>query len=228
MNHVLIRDESTSSDLEMISLLSSPTPSHDPSYSRRSSPSTSNYLPPPPHNPSPIYSHRSKKPQNPPSLSRELSESQIEEWEKVFDTFDTDNSGTLDADEVEFALKELGFEFSQKEFFSLFYDMDADSDGHVTFDEFLNSMNFMDQEKLEAKEQKTSGRQQILSLYYRFVDSRTGTISMETLKKGAKELNVDLDAEELFDMFDAADQGDDGEIDEEEFVTVAMKTGLFK
>lgn len=56
---------------------------------------------------------------------------------KMFEIADTDNSGTLDKDELRICLQNAGFGFSKAEIEFMVVESDADGDGGVDFNEFI-------------------------------------------------------------------------------------------
>lgn len=54
----------------------------------------------------------------------------------AFRVFDTDNSGTISADELRAMLKSLGDNMSEKEINDLVREADTDGDNQISFEEF--------------------------------------------------------------------------------------------
>ena len=61
-----------------------------------------------------------------------------------------------------------------------------------------------------------------------FDDDDTGSISLNNIKRVAKELGEDLTEEEFQEMLDEADHDGDGEIKEEDFLKMMQKTTLYQ
>lgn len=59
-----------------------------------------------------------------------------------------------------------------------------------------------------------------------FDDDNTGNITLNNIKRVAKELEENLIDDELQEMFDEADGDGDGEINKEEFLRMMKKTTL--
>jgi Ca2+-binding EF-hand superfamily protein len=68
-----------------------------------------------------------------------------EELAAVFMSFDIDNSGELDAKELELALFEIGIQLGKKRFSKMFRVMDKDKSGAISLEEFME-MCFSGQE----------------------------------------------------------------------------------
>jgi len=60
-----------------------------------------------------------------------------------------------------------------------------------------------------------------------FDDDGSGKITFRKLKRVAKDLGEELTDQELQDMIDEADRDGDGEVNEEEFLRMMKKTGLW-
>ena len=61
-----------------------------------------------------------------------------------------------------------------------------------------------------------------------FDDDNTGRISFKNFKRVAKELGENLTDKELEEILAEADADGDGEINQEEFLAVMVKTGLLE
>lgn len=62
--------------------------------------------------------------------------------------------------------------------------------------------------------------EEIKKAFQLFDDDNTGKISVRNLKRVAKELGEDIDEEELQAMIDEFDLDNDGEINEQEFISI--------
>jgi len=74
------------------------------------------------------------------STSDKLSEEQRQAYRETFKLFDTDNSGTIDARELQFAMKALGFKPKKEEIQEMIKQADRNGDGTIDFVEFLDMM----------------------------------------------------------------------------------------
>eukprot|EP00923_Selenidium_pygospionis_P006803 GHVN01011685.1.p1 GENE.GHVN01011685.1~~GHVN01011685.1.p1 ORF type:complete len:102 (-),score=30.92 GHVN01011685.1:429-734(-) len=98
-------------------------------------------------------------------------------------------------------------------------DADADGQGVIRYEEFLNMM--------KIKMAERDPMEEIRKAFRLFDDDGSGRITFKNLKRVAKELGEDILDEELQEMIDEADRNGDGEIDEEEFARIMRKTNLF-
>ncbi|KAH7278630.1 hypothetical protein KP509_38G049700 [Ceratopteris richardii] len=147
------------------------------------------------------------------------TDEQRQEIREAFDLFDTDNSGTIDAKELQVAMSALGFMATDEEVLQMIEDIDKDKNGFIDYDEFLQMMT----EKMGERD----SRGEIRNTYKLFVRESNGKITFERLKSLANELNEKFTDDELWEMIQVADQNGDDEVDENEFVEVMMKTSLF-
>ncbi|CAJ1059144.1 caltractin [Xyrichtys novacula] len=163
--------------------------------------------------PPPSASQRKK------AAQKELTEEQKQEIKEAFDLFDTDGTGTIDVKELKVAMRALGFEPKKEEIKQMIADIDKEGSGTIEFSTFFNMMA----PKMAEKDYK----EEILKAFRLFDDDCTGKISFKNLKRVAKELGENLTDVELQEMIDEADRDGDGEVDEQEFLTIMKKTKLY-
>merc|ERR1712166_1641569 len=72
--------------------------------------------------------------------NNELTIEQKQEIHKVFNLYDTDKSGSIDAKELKVAMRALGFEPKQEEIIKMILDIDKDRSGTIDYQEFLEMM----------------------------------------------------------------------------------------
>ncbi|EFB18868.1 hypothetical protein PANDA_013090, partial [Ailuropoda melanoleuca] len=150
----------------------------------------------------------------------ELNETQKQEIKEAFDLFDVDGSGTIDVKELKIAMQALGFEPKKEEIKKMIAEIDKEGNGTITFEDFFAIMSVkMVYEKNEKEE--------ILKAFKLFDDDDTGSITLNNIKRVAKELGENLTDDELQEMLDEADRDRDGEINEEEFLRMMKKTTLY-
>lgn len=149
----------------------------------------------------------------------ELTEEQKVDIKDAFDLFDTEGTGKIDTKELKVAMRALGFEPKKEEIKKMIADIDKDGSGKLSYEEFLNLMT----NKMANKDPK----EEILKAFRLFDDDDTGKISFKNIKRVAKELGESITDEELQEMIDEADRDGDGEVNQEEFLRVMKKTGLY-
>eukprot|EP00465_Bigelowiella_longifila_P012073 CAMPEP_0185261852 /NCGR_PEP_ID=MMETSP1359-20130426/10165_1 /TAXON_ID=552665 /ORGANISM="Bigelowiella longifila, Strain CCMP242" /LENGTH=167 /DNA_ID=CAMNT_0027848623 /DNA_START=52 /DNA_END=555 /DNA_ORIENTATION=+ len=156
------------------------------------------------------------------SASRKVSEltaEQKQEIREAFDLFDTDGSGSIDKNELKVAMRALGFEPKKEEIAKMIQDIDKDNSGEIDFPEFLEMMTA----KMGERDSKT----EILKAFRLFDDDETGYITLENLRRVAKEIGESMTDKELQEMIEEADRTNDGKVSEDEFLRIMKKTSLY-
>ena len=164
-------------------------------------------------------SHFKKSALGRPKKRTELTEEQRQEIKEAFDLFDTDGSGNIDAKELKVAMRALGFEPKKDEIKKMIAEMDADQNGVIDYNDFLELMT--------AKMAERDPMEEMMKAFRLFDEDDTGRISFKNLKRVAKELGENMSDEEIQEMIDEADRDGDGEINEDEFFRIMKKTNLF-
>ena len=116
------------------------------------------------------------------------------------DHLDTNGTGKIDPKELKAAMQSLGFDSKNPTIFQLIADLDtpeAAKNGGIDFDNFVEAIN----NKLGDKETK-EGIRRIFDLF--IDDPNSDTITLNSLKKIARELGENMTAEELKDMLERA------------------------
>ncbi|XP_019522533.1 PREDICTED: centrin-4-like [Hipposideros armiger] len=149
----------------------------------------------------------------------ELNETQNQEIKEAFELFDVDGSGTINVKELKIAMRALGFEPKKEEIKKLIAAIDKEGTGIISFEDFFAIMSI----KMSEKDEK----EEILKAFKLFDDDDTGSITLNNIKKVAKELGENLTDDDLQEMLDEADRDRDGEINEEEFLRMMQKTSLY-
>ncbi|ELR53522.1 Centrin-1, partial [Bos mutus] len=150
----------------------------------------------------------------------ELNETQKQEIKEAFDLFDVDGSGTIDVKELKIAMRALGFEPKKEEIKKMIAETDKEGIGTISFEKFFAIMSV----KMVCEKDE---KEEILKAFKLFDDDDTGSISLNNIKRVAKELGENLTDDELQEMLDEADHDGDGEINKEEFLKMMQKTTLY-
>lgn len=149
----------------------------------------------------------------------ELSEDQKQEIKEAFELFDTEKTGKIDYHELKVAMRALGFQVKKAEVAELMREYDKAGTGLVEYSDFVEIMT-----------QKISERdphEEILKAFKLFDDDNTGKVSLKNLRRVCRELGENLSDEELQAMIDEFDKDMDGEINEEEFVSIMKQSTLY-
>jgi len=142
----------------------------------------------------------------------ELTEEQRQEIREAFELFDTDKNGQIDAHELKVAMRALGFDVRKEEVLQLMAEIDREGTGYVTLPDFADVMG----EKISQRDP----REEMVKAFQLFDDDHTGKISLKNLRRVARELGETMTDDELQAMIDEFDKDQDGEINEDEFISI--------
>ncbi len=144
-----------------------------------------------------------------------LSADEIEEIKEAFDIFDTDRSGAISVSELLKAMSTLGFDSKNPAIYAMIADLDEDGSGEIEFDEFLDMMT--------ARISNKNTKEDLSRVFKLFDEDRTSEISVENLRKVARELGEEISDEELKEIILRADLDGDGKLTFEDFYQVITK-----
>lgn len=142
----------------------------------------------------------------------ELSDEQKQEIKEAFELFDTDKDGAVDYHELKVAMRALGFDLKKAEVLKTLRDHDKTGHGLLEYDDFAKIMT----ERILARDPMD----EIRRAFQLFDDDNTGKISIRNLRRVAKEIGDRLEDDELQAMIDEFDLDQDGEINEQEFISI--------
>merc|ERR1711907_479068 len=147
----------------------------------------------------------------------DLSYQQRQEIEEAFALFDTDGSGSIDADELKTAMRALGFTPTKEEISKMLKDLDVDGNGSVEFTEFLDLMS--------GKMAGGNPKDEVLKTFNIITDGGP-KITVQHLVAVAKELGEAMTEDDLAEWIEEGDTDGDGAISEEEFLAIMKKGGI--
>ncbi|RYR11067.1 hypothetical protein Ahy_B05g079554 isoform C [Arachis hypogaea] len=170
-----------------------------------------------------------------------LTQQKKQEIKEAFELFDTDGSGTIDAKELNVAMRialvclwccmryHLVILFVRSLFVSLtdstllfqqinqmIADVDKDGSGAIDYEEFEYMMT--------AKIGERDTKEELMKAFQIIDQDKNGKISVSDIKRIAKELGERFTDREIQDMVEAADIDDDGEVNAEEFIRMMNRT----
>ena len=119
----------------------------------------------------------------------DLTEEQKADVKEAFSLFDTQASGSIDSKDLKVAMRALGFEPRKEEIKKMVAEVDKDSTGRLTLENFMVLMA----NKMSEKDTK----EEIMKAFKLFDDDDTGNITFGNLQRVAKELGENLSGEEL-------------------------------
>ena len=144
------------------------------------------------------------------------------EIKEVFDLFDLDGSGHLDVSELRVAMRALGFDITKEEAKAMENKLAVPRPGdklQIPFDAFTASMT----ERMVNRD----SRDEIAKAFALFDEDKSGTITLEQLRKVSKELGENMTDAELEEMISEADSNGDGKVTLDDFIRVMLSTALF-
>ncbi|KAJ6412989.1 CALCIUM BINDING PROTEIN [Salix viminalis] len=162
-----------------------------------------------------LYRGQSRK-DKPRARHHWLTQQKKQEIKEAFELFDTDGSGTIDAKELNVAMRALGFEMNEEQINQMIADVDKDGSGAIDFDEFAHMMTAKIGER-NTKEELTKA--------FRIIDhDKNGKISVTDIKRIAKELGESFTDREIEEMVEEADKDRDGEVGFDDFMRMMKLT----
>merc|ERR1711871_1071755 len=147
----------------------------------------------------------------------DLTIQQKQEIKEAFELFDTDGSGSIDANELKTAMRALGFAPKQAEISRMLSDLDVDGNGTVEYEEFEALM--------AGKMANKNPKEELLKTFAIYSDGGD-KITVQNLCAIAKELGESLGEDELSEWIEEADTDGDNAINETEFLAVMKKGGI--
>lgn len=149
------------------------------------------------------------------SLGTALTADEKEEIREAFKLFDTDDSGTIDSDELKVAMRAMGFEPKRDEVRRMIQESDRDGTGTIPFETFKAVMA----QKMRTRDP----REEAIKAFRLFDDDETGTISLKNLRRVAKELGENMTDDELQIVVDYCDLDGRGEVSMEDFCNIILQ-----
>jgi len=136
----------------------------------------------------------------------------IEEFKEAFKLFDKDGDGTIDSSELGTVMRSLGQNPTENELVDMINEVDADGNGCIDFEEFIQMM--------AKKMQDTDSEQELREAFRVFDRDGNGFISAGELRHVMTNLGEKLTDDEVDEMIREADLDGDGLVNYEEFVTM--------
>ncbi|KAJ4966089.1 hypothetical protein NE237_017938 [Protea cynaroides] len=166
-----------------------------------------------------LYRGQSKK-DKPRGRHHGLTQQKKQEIKEAFELFDTDDSGTIDAKELNVAMRSLGFEMTDEQINQMIADVDKDGSGAIDFEEFVHMMT--------AKIGERDTKEELMKAFHIIDQDNNGKISAADIQRIAKDLGEKFSEREIHNMIDEADHDHDGEVNAEEFMKMMKKTSYGK
>ncbi|CAL0331803.1 unnamed protein product [Lupinus luteus] len=151
-----------------------------------------------------------------PKGRHNLTQQKRQEIKEAFELFDTDGSGTIDAKELNVAMRALGFEMTEEQITQMIADVDKDGSGAIDYEEF--------EHMLTAKIGERDTKEELMKAFHIIDQDRNGKISVSDIKNIAKELGENFTDREIQEMVDEADRHNDGEVNADDFIRMMKRT----
>ncbi|KAG8383334.1 hypothetical protein BUALT_Bualt04G0001700 [Buddleja alternifolia] len=145
-----------------------------------------------------LYRGISTRKDKPRGRQHGLTQQKRQEIKEAFELFDTDGSGTIDAKELNVAMRALGFEMSEEEITRMIAEVDKDGSGAIDFDEFCHMMT--------AKFGERDTKEELMKAFHIIDQDKNGKISAADIQRIGKELGENFTEKEIQDMIDEADR----------------------
>ncbi|MCD9639297.1 putative calcium-binding protein cml13 [Datura stramonium] len=166
-----------------------------------------------------LYRGASRR-EKPRGRNQGLTQQKRREIREAFDLFDTDNSGTIDAKELNVAMRALGFEATEEEINRMIAEVDKDGSGAIDFDEFVHMMT--------AKFGERDTKEELMKAFHIIDQDKNGKISFADIQRIADELGERFTDREIQEMVEEADRDRDGEVNVEDFMRMMRRTEFGK
>ncbi|ORY02522.1 calmodulin [Basidiobolus meristosporus CBS 931.73] len=147
-------------------------------------------------------------------MASQFNEEQIAEFKEAFSLFDKDGDGSITTKELGTVMRSLGQNPTEVELQDMVSEIDADGNGQIDFNEFLNLMS--------RKLKETDSEAEIKEAFKVFDKDGNGFISASELHHVMNNLGEKLSEQEITEMIREADVDGDGQINYEEFVKMMM------
>ena len=156
--------------------------------------------------------------QNVRKKRREVTTQQLQEVNEAFQLLDSDKDSKIDYYELKVALKALGFDVKKDEILRLFRSYDPQDTGHISRDDFIEISRDMIL--------KRDPMEELENAFKLFDRDDQGGISVASLRRVARELDLSPSEDDLRAMIDEFDTDGDGMVSLEDFVQIMTGEAL--
>lgn len=136
---------------------------------------------------------------------------EIKGLRNLFESIDTDKSGTITAQELKEALDKKGTLIKEDDVAKLLSMIDVDANGTIEYDEFLAAT--LSQHQLQKDDN-------LRAAFKHFDTNGDGIISQDELKAALSDGSIGISHDEVMQVLAEVDKDGNGEIDYNEFVTM--------
>ncbi|KAL6841097.1 hypothetical protein ACP4OV_029066 [Aristida adscensionis] len=143
-------------------------------------------------------------------LAKNLPEEETVRFKEMFESLDTDNSGTITMEELRTGLQKLGSSISESEIIGLMDAADFDGNGAIDYVEFMSATMQIEKED------------DIKKTFQYFDKDHSGHITVDELEKALKEHDMGDEAT-IKEIIAEADTDHDGSINYQEYFAMMKK-----
>jgi len=138
-------------------------------------------------------------------------------YKQAFDMFDKEGNGTISADELYDAFKNMGNEFTMEQLNDMIKELDQNGSGEIDFEEFIGLVKKVnDSEEVDEEEA-------VIRAFRTFDKDSNGYLDCREFRYILTRLGDRFTDEEANEIFKEADLNHDGKIQYEEFVNMWKK-----
>ncbi|XP_038072511.1 caltractin-like [Patiria miniata] len=155
-------------------------------------------------------------------IQGELTPQEVRDLKYVFDTFDNEHRGFIDADDLRRALRVMGFKVTQDDLTEMIADVNGGTAPRreVTFAQFLEVVVYKQADARDIYGDLEQG--------FKMMDiGEKGHLTFEDIKKASQAAGLKFRDGTIRDMMDEADTNGDDLVSKEEFFQVMLQTNLF-
>merc|ERR1711939_542542 len=149
----------------------------------------------------------------------QVSDKDLEEYREAFELFDTDKSGMIDAMELGFCMRALGFDPTPEEIKGMLDKTDQDGNGTVEFTEFVDLLSGR-MDRRDPEEEMKDG-------FAMFDTDGKGFITWKDLQRVATELNDKDIAENEPELQQIIDEINPQGINLNDFLSLMGRQGVY-
>ena len=151
---------------------------------------------------------------------KEVDPVELSEISKTFDAFDGSGDGEIASTELAEVMRKLGAPTTTQSLAAMMDVLDANGDGSISKDEFVT---FFAEQILTMESTQTSTHQQANFMFEMFDQDGSGEITIGEVKQVLDAFQVGFTVDEVGDLVNELDEGDNGSVGKHEFHELLVK-----